>query len=549
MRKYAFFLLVIIIWGCLYVENTYSQTINPFFKLPAKGLLSIKRDSLANLKIDKPNVDANLIEKPIDPLTYYVGPGDVLRLTVLSSANLDYSIVISPDGRAVIPDVGVVDLKEKTLAQAEQIILEKAKKVFRADAVYLTIKDLRRFKVIVSGAVAKPGSAVVTGVERVSEAIEKVGGLLQDASLRKVYLKRESKTIEVDLLKYYLNGDLESNPTLLGGDYINVIPTNISETIRIEGEVSMPGLYEYKRSDSLSTLIRFAQGLLKSAYLDSVEFVSFKESSNQFDTKYLNLSGWAEKLNQNEPIEGDFPLFAGDRLYIRKIPNWNLDKFVILSGEVRYPGYYPINEGKDKIRDLVDKAGGFTEQASLDNAMMIRQAELKKEDPEMKRLYSLPPSEMSENERRYFQARVSEIRGIMSINFHKIMENEASADNIYLLDQDSIIIPKVNGFINVQGRVNNPGYVSFKPGYTYEQYIQLAGGYGFRADESATLVTKSKGQQYKAKDKNYVLEPGDYILVLPESETTFFEIFTTALTIATQLITIFGVVYSVIRLK
>lgn len=549
MRKYALLSLLIIILGCLQAENSNSQPINPFFKIPTKGLLGTKRDSLVNSKVDKQNLDANLIEKPIDPHAYFIGPGDVLRLTVLSSSNLDYSIVVSPDGRAVIPDVGVVELKEKTLAQAELIILEKAKKVFRADAVFLTIKDLRRFKVIVSGAVAKPSSVIATATERVSEAIEKAGGLSSDASLRKVYLKRESKTIEVDLLKYYLNGDLSANPTLLGGDYINVVPISISETIRIEGEVSMPGLFEYKRGDSLSTLLRFAQGLLKSAYLDSVEFVSFKESSNQFDTKYLNLTGWVDKLTKIEPIDGDFPLFPGDRLYIRKIPNWHLDKYVVLSGEVRYPGYYPINEGQDKIRDLVIRAGGFTEQASMDNSIMIRQAELRKEDPEMKRLYSLPPSEMSENERRYFQARVSEIRGIMSINFKKIMESEESTDNIFLLDQDSIIIPKVNGFINVQGRVNNPGFVSFKPGYTYEQYIQLAGGYGFRADESATLVTKSKGQQYKAKDKNYILEPGDYILVLPESETTFFEIFTSALTITTQLITIFGVVYSVIRLK
>lgn len=540
---------MVITIACCQAGITYSQTINPFFKLPTKGLVGIKRDSILNSKAEKLNTDANLIEKPIDPMTYIVGPGDVLRLTVLSSSNLDYSIVISPDGRAVIPDIGVVNLKEKTLAQVEHIILEKARNVYRADAVFLTIKDLRRFKVIVSGSVAKPSSVIATATERVSEAIEKAGGLSPDASLRKVYLKRDSKTIEVDLLKYYLNGDLSANPTLLGGDYINVIPTNISETIRVEGEVSMPGLFEYKRGDSLSTLLRFAQGLLKSAYLDSVEFVSFKESSNQFDTKYLNLTGWADKLTQSGPIDGDFPLFPGDRLYIRKIPNWHLDKYVVLSGEVRYPGYYPINEGKDRIRDLVNKAGGFTDQASKDNSIMIRQAELRKEDPEMKRLYSLPPSEMSENERRYFQARVSEIRGIMSINFQNIMDNEASADNIFLLDQDSIIIPKVNGFINVQGRVNNPGFVSFKPGYTYEQYVQLAGGYGFRADESATLVTKSKGQQYKAKDKNYILEPGDYILVLPESETTFFEIFTSALTITTQLITIFGVVYSVIRLK
>ena len=49
---------------------------------------------------------------------------------------------------------------------------------------------------------------------------------------------------------------------------------------------------------------------------------------------------------------------------------------------------------------------------------------------------------------------------------------------------------------------------------------------------------------------NYKLDPGDTILVPPEEEdATFFEIFTTALTIATQLVTIVGVVITLVRLK
>jgi membrane-associated protease RseP (regulator of RpoE activity) len=62
-------------------------------------------------------------------------------------------------------------------------------------------------------------------------------------------------------------------------------------------------------------------------------------------------------------------------------------------------------------------------------------------------------------------------------------------------------------------------------------------------------VTKSKGEQFLAEDYNYSLEPGDTILVPPEEEVTFFEIFTTALTIAAQLVTVVGVIITLVRLQ
>ena len=91
--------------------------------------------------------------------------------------------------------------------------------------------------------------------------------------------------------------------------------------------------------------------------------------------------------------------------------------------------------------------------------------------------------------------------------------------------------------------------IVFDPNNTYEDYIQMAGGFGFRADESETFIVKTKGEQFLAEDKDYKLEPGDYILVPTESEITFVEIFQTSLTILTQVITIAGVVVALSSIK
>jgi hypothetical protein len=91
--------------------------------------------------------------------------------------------------------------------------------------------------------------------------------------------------------------------------------------------------------------------------------------------------------------------------------------------------------------------------------------------------------------------------------------------------------------------------VVYKAGLTYMDYIRLTGGYGFRADQSATLVVKPKGDQFPASSENYTMEPGDNILVLDNPEQKFIDVFTKALTITAQIVTIVGVVLTVVRLK
>jgi hypothetical protein len=68
--------------------------------------------------------------------------------------------------------------------------------------------------------------------------------------------------------------------------------------------------------------------------------------------------------------------------------------------------------------------------------------------------------------------------------------------------------------------------------------VQLAGGFGYKANEGSTLVTKPKGERYLAEDGNYMIEPGDQILVPPKEEISFKEVLTTT----AQIITILGVI-------
>ena len=531
-----------------YQKRMQEKMLNPYHRESGDktDINTFVRDSLKTMKKES-DLKRNLLEKAVNPKEYLVGPGDIINLSIISANSPTYDIEISPEGKAVVPNAGVVDLNGKTLEEATKAITELASRVYKSNGIYAVLKEIRHFKVMVSGNVTNPTSVVVTAADRVSDAIDLAGGVLPDASLRKIYLKRNGKQIRVDLMKFLLAGDLASNPTLLGGDYIIVTPQSESETVSIYGEVCLPGIFEYNPGDSLSTLLRFSQGMQVSAFKDSVEYVHLNQSNDQFETEYVNLRSDYSKLISGQPSAVDFPLSAGDRVYVRRKEKWEQNKYVIVRGEVRYPGYYAITEGKDRMSDLIERFGGFKEEASVDNVVMIRQEELLKDDPEMKRLNSIPPSEMDKSEKRYYQSRISEIKGIISLNMYKIQQNSDSKENIYLRGLDSLYVPKKNSFVNVQGRVNNPGLILYSENNTYLDYINTAGGLGYRADEDQILIIKQKGQQFNAKKKNYKIEPGDYILVPPKSELTFFEIFTTTLTILTQLMTIGGVVYTIIR--
>lgn len=491
---------------------------------------------------------AGLMEKEISPEEYILGPNDVLTLYYLSTKSKQIDLTITPEGKLFIPEIGVVDLKNKTLAEAKELIFQKVNNSIKATDIFVGLKELRKFKVSVSGAIQKSSIVSATAVDRVSEIIDKAGGLKPNASVRKIILlQNDGKTYKkVDLLKYFFLGDKNANPYVLGGDQI-IIPTrNENEVISIFGEIPSPGDYEYTDTDSLSTLIRFGKGFYNTSFLDSVELFRFDENKG-FVSIYLDLNSWVGIINSNENLPGDIALKPGDRVIIKRRPDWIENKYATITGEVLYPGKYAIDGLTTRVSDILEKAGGVTENANVESASLIRYSEKESEDKEMERLKRIPYNELSQNELRYFQARAAEIKGIMAIDFKKILTEKESPDNIVLFHQDSIHIPYTKYFVNVQGRVNNPGLVNFKPQMDYEYYISLAGGYGFRADPDETIIVKAKGQQYLAKDRNYKIEPGDNILVPPQSETTFWQIFTTALTIVTQLVTVAGVVLAIMR--
>ncbi len=60
---------------------------------------------------------------------------------------------------------------------------------------------------------------------------------------------------------------------------------------------------------------------------------------------------------------------------------WEQPGSIVLAGEVRFPGKYPIHRG-ETLKSVLQRAGGFTDTASPEGAVFIRE-ELKQREKDL----------------------------------------------------------------------------------------------------------------------------------------------------------------------
>jgi polysaccharide biosynthesis/export protein len=224
---------------------------------------------------------------------------------------------------------------------------------------------------------------------------------------------------------------------------------------------------------------------------------------------------------------------------------------VLLTGEVRYEGSYSIIQGKSTLRDIVLQAGGFTPNASLEEAVLIRKPPESEKDIEFERLQKIPAADMREDEYEYFKARSREKIGMMVVDFKKLFLHGDLSQDIVLREGDVIEIPKLKNYIRIIGRVNNPGNVIFNPAWNYANYLAAVGGFGWRADKGDVRVVKARtGELVDAEHTDdYELEPGDTIWVPEVPEVKFWQIAFEALGVISQIAGIVGIVIAISQIN
>ena len=140
--------------------------------------------------------------------------------------------------------------------------------------------------------------------------------------------------------------------------------------------MNRPGSYELLSGEKLYDIIQLAMGIAKDAYLENIEIVRFVSSSD--DTEILSKS--LAEILKNPKSSENILLQPDDHIFVKQMKDYHLHQSVSISGEVKFPSIFTIEEGKTRLLDIIEKAGGVTADADLSLGQIIRQMWIAKED-------------------------------------------------------------------------------------------------------------------------------------------------------------------------
>ena len=512
--------LLLVCWVSLVFANTESGE-------PGTQNLSLQSPTIARTVV--------LMDGPVNPESYMVGPGDIFALSLATDEVKYLQLVVSPLGDLLVPGVGIVGLKGLFLPEALDLIKETCESGLPLAKIDVTLDQVRSFKIYLHPAAssplvleASPTSRVLDAylqllqIETITEPAPLPGELLVESvknpfeigfpyfsstgslqhSCRNITIFRDGETIPVDLLDYQINKMNDANPFLLEGDIIEV--PLLHESILITGGVMSPGYFEFVEGETVGEALNLAGGLTADA--DSSQFFLHSFIDDTIDTTHsliFNKDGLNHTLSPSDMI----------RIPVRS--DYRDRQLVMIEGEVLFPGLYSIIPGKTTVLDILNLAGGYTALADS-GRLTITTLE---EDTELNRLALLPYDGIDDSEQSYFRSRQKIAGGF----FHANTPAELEAGLHYLLNnKDIIIVPRQYNYIEVIGAVANPGRYLFDEQNSARDYIRLAGGMGKNATHRVYVYKPETGVRCRLSEVD-MLVPGDVLFVEERAEYVIWE--------------------------
>ncbi len=317
--------------------------------------------------------------------------------------------------------------------------------------IYTIGKVLERFEnvVAIKGAVYREGNYELEPGMTVKQLISRAEGLKQDAFKDRIILKRERENLEPEVLALDLNkilkGESEDIRLKLKDTLFIKAYKDLREklTISIDGAVNKVGVYEYADNMTVADVVIMAGGFTDGASASKIEIARRikgdtiglpKEQSIRI--QLLDVDRDLQLSAENKKII----LQPFDKIYVRRLPRYEEQRTVLISGEVFYPGPYALRDKNERISDLILKSGGTRSEADLESAKFTRTGK------------------------------------VIGVDLAKILENRNDINNLVLNSGDVLDIPRKKETVTINGQVYSPTTVPFVPNLKLKEYLNLAGG-------------------------------------------------------------------------
>ena len=362
-------------------------------------------------------------------------------------------------------------------------------------------------RVQITGAVVRPAIYDVRVSEGLAELLQAAGGFRPDAARRRIAIFRilppaeqppgpaPRTVLDVALAPAAASPAPaarrpdEGDPT--GGVVIPAVALQDGDSVVVDslppladvyhvgiaGMVERPGQYPWRPGMTLRDLLLLARGPKVGADLKEAEIARLPEDRSRgqlattirvpLDSTYLfqrdALGRYVGPPGLPVPATGapEVSLEPYDNVLILKQPDWDFQRTVVISGEVRYPGTYSLRTKADRLADLIVRAGGLTSRAYSDGIRFVRAVDGV---------------------------------GRVNVNLARALKDTASSSNIILQPGDSIHLPEYQPAVKVSGAVNSPRSVLWQKGRSLDYYLGAAGGFSYKADKGRVSVRYANGE-------------------------------------------------------
>ncbi|WP_428193441.1 polysaccharide export protein [Aliivibrio sifiae] len=335
-------------------ETDYSAAVNVYALTPQK---------VAEYQVKKAAAQSNPeLEAQIANYEYRVGPGDILNITIWDHPELtipagsyrsssESGNWVHADGTIFYPYIGTVEVAGKTVREIRTDVSKRLRRFIESPQVDVNVAAFRAKKTYVTGEVDKPGQQAITNIPlTLLDAVNRSGGLSENADWRNVTLTRKGKEETLSLYALMQRGDLTQNRLLEPGDIIHV-PRNDAQKVFVMGEVKNPKLLKIDRSGMSLTEALSSVGGINELAADATGVFVIRSSGKEEKKERMADIYQLDIQDASALIIGtEFYLKPYDVVYVTVAPiaRWNR---LILQLMPTITGFNELTEGVLRIKN------------------------------------------------------------------------------------------------------------------------------------------------------------------------------------------------------
>ncbi|MHA8105794.1 SLBB domain-containing protein [Aquirufa sp. 5-AUSEE-100C1] len=299
--------------------------------------------------------------------------------------------------------------------------------------------------------------------------------------------------------------DIEKPKNTESSEISDKLKSNNESNVLLNRQVKIT--IPFESNMTVEDLIVKAGGLRESASTGFVEVVRRKKNEIG-DNQDFSSSQIAEvykfSISKNLIVDesaSKFELSPFDEVFVRSSPNYELQQFITLQGQVLYPGVYGLEKKDDRLSDLIKRAGGLNKQAYPEGAKLIRKTELSESESEIKKNQL---KDINDNFNGIVVNNASENSGTnhetIGINLVAALAQPGGPDDIQIINGDVINIPREPQTVKITGEILYPNNVKYTESKSLGSYISSAGGFTSSSARKRVYVIYSNGSVKRTRN-------------------------------------------------